>query len=235
MMLFSPAGSFTGHPYMHAKMPYDASQIVPIARVTNTIVSFAVPAALGINTVAEFVALGKKEPGKLNWASTTGLNDFQFQAFVKTVGIDTVRVPYRDTVQAMTDLGENRIQAYTSAYAIARPVVQSGKAKVIAITGTARAEKALPGVPTVREAGFPVMEFDGLVGIYGVQAVPAAVRSQIAKDVIEASSDPEIIDRLTVTGQVINPGTPEQFAAAIEQQRKTAAEIAGIIGLKASQ
>lgn len=124
VLLFMPAGSFTAHPYLHAKMPYDASQVVPIARVTNTIVSFSVPTALGVNSLKEFVERAKKEPGKLNWASTTGLNDFQFQSFVKTAGIDVVRVPYRDTVQAMTDIGENRIQAYTSAYAIARPQVQ---------------------------------------------------------------------------------------------------------------
>lgn len=105
---------------------------------------------------------------------------------------------------------------------------------MLAITGTSRAEKSLPGVPTVREAGFPVLEFDGLVGIFGLPSMPASVRDQIARDVKQFSTDPEIVDRLTATGQLINPGNPAEFAKSIDDQRKGAAETAKIIGLKVS-
>ncbi len=231
IFLWGPSGAFVAHPYLHQKVPYDASQIVPIARVTNTLVSVSVPTASGIGTLAEFVATAKKEPGKLNWAAVTGLNDFQFQAFAKTAAIDIVRVPYRDGVQALNDLAEGRIHAYSSAYAISRPQVQAGKIKVIALTNTARAD-VLPGVPTAREAGHPALEFDGLVGLYSTPVVPAAIRDRISNDVMEAMKDPIVIDRLTATGQVVNPGRAKEFVASIDHQRAGAAETAKVLGLK---
>ena len=233
-LLFGPAGAFTAHPYQHAKMPYDPTEIIPIARVSNTLVAVGVPTALGVGSLGELATLARTKPGELNWAAVTGLNDFQFQAFVKTAGLQMVRVPYRDAVQALNDLSESRIQAYSSAYAIARPQVEAGKVKVIALTNTARAP-VLKDVPTAREAGFPALEFDGLVGLYGTKAVSAAVRDKIAKDVIEFSTDPEIIDRLTKTGQLVNPGNSAQFVASIEHQRASASETAKVLGLKVAQ
>ena len=231
VFLWGPSGAFVAHPYLHAKMPYDASQIVPIARVSNTLVSVSVPTASGINSLSDFVATAKKEPGKLNWAAVTGLNDFQFQAFAKVAEINIVRVPYRDGVQALNDLAEGRIHAYSSAYAISRPQVQAGKIKVIALTNTARAD-VLAGVPTAREAGHPALEFDGLVGLYSTPIVPAALRDRIANDVVEAMKDPVVTDRLTATGQVVNPGKAADFIKSIEHQRAGAAETAKVLGLK---
>lgn len=234
VLLFGPSGAFVAHPYLHAKMPYDASQIVPIARVSNTLVSVTVPTSSGITSLGQLVTQAKKEPGKLNWAAVTGLNDFQFQAFVKTAGINMVRVPYRDGVQALNDLAENRIQAYSSAYAISRPQVEAGKIKVIALTNTAKAD-ILPGVPTAREAGFPALEFDGLVGLYSTPALAAATRDKIADDVVAEMKDAVIIDRLTKTGQVVNPGKAKEFAASIDHQRAGAADTAKVLGLKKAQ
>jgi len=233
-LLFAPSGAFTAHPYQHAKMPYDPSEIIPVARVSNTLVAVTVPVTSGINSLGDLVQRAKAEPGKLNWAAVTGLNDFQFQAFAKTAGIDIVRVPYRDPVQAANDLAENRIQAYSSAYAISRPQVEAGKIKVIALTNSARAA-IMQDVPTAREAGFPALEFDGLVGLFSTKLIPAEVRERIAKDVVEFSADAEIIDRLTKTGQVVNPGGPKAFMDSIAHQRAGAAETAKIVGLKSAQ
>jgi tripartite-type tricarboxylate transporter receptor subunit TctC len=234
IFLWGPSGAFVAHPYLHAKLPYDASQILPIARVSNTLVSVSVPTASGINSLGDFVAAAKKEPGKLNWAAVTGLNDFQFQAFARTAEISIVRVPYRDGVQALNDLAEGRIHAYSSAYAISRPQVQAGKIKVIALTNTARAD-VLAGVPTAREAGHPALEFDGLVGLYSTPVVPTGLRDRIASDVVEAMKDPVVIDRLTATGQVVNPGKSAEFAASIQHQRAGAAETAKVLGLKRAE
>ena len=233
-LLFGPSSAFTAHPYQHAKMPYDPSEIIPVARVSNTLVAVTVPVTSGINSLADLVARAKAAPGKLNWAAVTGLNDFQFQAFAKTAGIDIVRVPYRDPVQAANDLAENRIQAYSSAYAISRPQVEAGKIKVIALTNSAGAP-VLKGVPTAREAGFPALEFDGLVGLFSTKLIPVEVRERIAKDMIEFAADPEIVDRLTKTGQVVNPGGPKEFADSITRQRAGAAATAKIVGLKSAE
>lgn len=234
-LFFGPTATYTAHPYTRTSIPYNMNDIIPIVRTSVTVVTVAVPTSMGIRTVKELVELVKKEPGKHNWSAVTGLNDFQFGAFVKTTGIEMARVPYRDLNQAVNDLGENRIQAYSSAYATVRPAAQSGKVRIIAITNTTRFEQILPGVPTSREAGYPSLEFDGLVGIHGMANVAPAARKKIETDVIEALKDPEIAAKLTAGGTAVAPGTAEEFVKAIELQKAGAAETAKMMGIKPAQ
>jgi tripartite-type tricarboxylate transporter receptor subunit TctC len=233
VLLLGPSSSFIAHPYLHQSLPYDPRDLGPVARISSTIVSLSVPPALGVNSLQELFAMARKEPGKLNWASITGATDLIFRAFLKKSDIDMVRVPYRNPVQALTDAVEGRLQFYWAAYAIVRAQAQAGKAKIIAITASQPA-KILPGVPTVAQAGFPDLTFDGLVGIYGPRDMPQAVREQIAAAVKEALADPKIEDRLTATGQVVVPGGAAEFAASIDKQRAGIAETAKVLDLKAA-
>src|SRR5262249_1352399 len=68
VLLFAPSGSFTAHPYLHDHLPYKPSDLVPIVRVSNTIIVVAVPTDIHIDTMAQLVARARAEPGKLNWA-----------------------------------------------------------------------------------------------------------------------------------------------------------------------
>src|SRR3954467_9792271 len=87
-LLMAPTSTFTAHPFLHEKLPYDLKELVPIAKVSNTIVAVGVPTSSGINTVSDLVARAKKEPGKLNSASATGANDFVVQGFLKQEGAE---------------------------------------------------------------------------------------------------------------------------------------------------
>lgn len=234
MLLFAPASTFTAHPLLHDTLPYKADDLVPIARVTNTLIALGVPSDLGVNSVKELAAKINAAPGKLNYASVTGANDLLFAAFLKTEKLDMAKVPYKDTVQAINDLAEGRIQSFVGAYAIMRPRVQQGKVKVIAITNSQHAA-ALNDIPTAREAGFPSLEFDGLVGLLGPKGFPTAVGEKIAKDIREVAADPEVNSKLSATGQVVNPGSPEEFAAALKEQREKVAEIGKILDIKPAQ
>jgi tripartite-type tricarboxylate transporter receptor subunit TctC len=142
-------------------------------------------------------------------------------------------VPYKDPVTAINDLSENRIQAFVGAYAIMRPRVQAGKVKVIALTNTAHAA-ALNDIPTASEAGFKSLELDGLVGLLGPKDMPLALRDKIAADIKAVLSDPEINSKLAATGQVVNPGTPKEFEAALNDQSAKVADIGRILGIKAA-
>src|SRR5215218_7458281 len=77
-LLMSPTSSFTHHPWTNEKMPYDIRELVPIARLTNTIVTVVVPASAPIKSMGELFDKARKEPGKLNWATITGFFDFVF-------------------------------------------------------------------------------------------------------------------------------------------------------------
>src|SRR6185503_4103843 len=77
-LLFSPASSFVGHPYMLDKMTYDPRDLQPVARVSNTVVSIAVPASLKVTSLKELLSLAREQPGRMNWASATGVTDLVF-------------------------------------------------------------------------------------------------------------------------------------------------------------
>jgi len=229
--LMAPTSTFTAHPFVHEKIPYDNRDLVPIARITNTIVAAGVPTALNVNTLKEFLDLARAQPGKLNSAGTTGAVDFVVAGFLHEAGVDVRKVPYRDGVQALNDLAEARIELYVAALAIMRPQVQAGKVKIIAVTNRERAP-ILPDVPTAREAGYPALEFDGLVGLFGPRSMSGELRDRIAADIKEVAADPEIGPKLTSTAQMLRPGGPTEFAREIEEQRARVAAAAKAAGFR---
>ena len=234
VLLFAPASTFTAHPLLHDKLPYQRDALVPVARVTNTLIALGVPADLGVSSIKELVAKIKAEPGKLNYASVTGANDLLFAAFLKTEKLEMTKVPYKDPVSAINDVAEGRIQAFVGAYAIMRPRVQQGKVKVIALTNVDHA-KSLDDIPTAAEAGYKSLELDGLVGVLGLKSVAPDVRKKIASDIRGILDDPAINAKLVATGQVVNPGSPDEFAAALKDQTDKVADIGKILGIKAAE
>ena len=182
VLLAAPSGSFTAHPFIYKTLPYRPADLVPIARVSNTIVVVAVPASLEVKSLADLVAMAHAQPGKLNWSGATGTNEFLFAAFLKNADLSMSKVPYRNPVEAINDLATGRIQVDATAFAIARPQLQAGKVKLLAVTNTARAAM-VPEVPTVTEAGYPDLAFDGLVGFFGPPDMPDRIREGIAADV----------------------------------------------------
>jgi tripartite-type tricarboxylate transporter receptor subunit TctC len=143
------------------------------------------------------------------------------------------KVPYKNPAGAAADLAAGVIQVYMPAYAIVRPQVDAGKVKVLAVTNRERAP-AIPDIPTVIEEGYPSLQFDGLVGLFGPPGIADEVRSKIAADVKEAT-DPELVKRLTATGQIVAPGTAAEFAASIAEQRDQVAAVAKLFGNKPVQ
>jgi tripartite-type tricarboxylate transporter receptor subunit TctC len=230
VLLFAPSSSFTAHPFLHDHLPYSAGDLAPITRVSNTIITISVPADLKADSLRELAALARAEPGKLNWAGVTGALDFVFAGWLKQEGLSINKVPYRNPVETASDLAEGRVQVYESALAIARPQLEAGKIKVLAVTNSARAP-AEPKIPTVAEAGYPALTLDGLVGLFGPPGMPLALRQRITSD-FRAVADATIDDRLNVTGQIMNIGGPEEFAKSIDQQRAQVAAFAKELGIE---
>jgi tripartite-type tricarboxylate transporter receptor subunit TctC len=229
VLLATPTSSFTAHPFVYKNPPYKPSDLQPIARISNTVIVIAVPAELPVKSMAELVARARAEPGKLNWAGTTGAIDFLFGGFLKNAGIEMSKVPYRNQVEAANDLAANRIQVNETAYAIVRPQLQAGKLRLLALTNSNRVAE-LPDVPTVTEAGFPDLQLDGLNGFFGPPDMPLALRERMAADVIDAGADPVVRERLVATGQIPNFSGPGDFQAAIDHQRARVAAAAKALG-----
>jgi tripartite-type tricarboxylate transporter receptor subunit TctC len=217
VLLFTATGSFTAYPFLHEKVTYDLSKMVPVARVTNTLIAITVPTSLKVNSLAELMTFVRSQPGGYHWASITGATDLVFSGFLRSAGLSMVRVPYRESVLAVSDLSEGRIEIFMSALATVLPQTTGGKIKILALTNHERAP-VIPEIPTVAEAGYPALQFDGLVGLFATARMPVDLRERIAGDVQAVIADPAVAATVAATGQIVSPGSPAEFARSIEEQ-----------------
>jgi tripartite-type tricarboxylate transporter receptor subunit TctC len=230
-LFFGPAATFVVHPYQYDKLPYDADRdLLPIASVSTVVLAVSASPALKLGSLSNFVALARAEPGKLNAAAAPGNADFLLFGFLKSSGLQVAKVPYRDILQAPNDLAEGRIQMLMTSFAVVQPQMQASRIKVLAVSSRLRAPAA-PDVPTVREAGYPALEMDGVVGLFAPRGTPLDLRERIAAD-IAAVLDPIIRERLEATGQIVRVSGPAPFAGEIEGQRAKIAAIAKVLGAR---
>jgi tripartite-type tricarboxylate transporter receptor subunit TctC len=230
-LLFAASGTFTAHPTQYAKLPYDPGDLVPLARVSSTIIAVSVPTALNVSSLDELVALARKEPGKLNLVPTPGTTEITFDNFLKTAGVTMTKIPYSDVTKALADLAENRVQVMVAGIALVKSQIETGKVKILAITNLKRAA-AVPDLPTGTEAGYPALALDGLIGLFGPRNLPPGTAERIAADVQAVAADPAIGPRLAATGQQLDPGGTAEFAAAVDAQRKSIAATAKALGIQ---
>jgi tripartite-type tricarboxylate transporter receptor subunit TctC len=190
---------------------------------------------LPVRSLGDLVALARHQPGKLNAAAANGNAEFLLFGFLKTAGLDVPKVPHRDITHAPNDLAEGRIQVLMSSLAIVRPHLRAGRLKVLAVTSRARAPIA-PQVPTVGEAGFPALQLESLIGVFGPRDMPLDLRERVAADFRGvAATDATVAERIAATGQVMQVEGPAELAAGIAEERAKLAAIAKALDIKSAQ
>jgi len=235
-LLWGPTANFVGHPYSLDKMPYDPNELVPVARVSGTVVTLGVPASMNVGSLKELLETARQKKGWLNWTTAVTMTDIILEGFLRSQGIEAAHIRYKQPAEAVNDLISERIQLYSSAYAIVRPQAQpGGKIRLLAV----QARNRVPGLdlPTVSELGFPGLDFEGLVGIIAARSsnLPKAASDRIGADIKAVSKEPAIAERLAATAQLNTPGDAAEFAASIDEQAKQLAESAKRLGLKPKQ
>ena len=223
-LLFSFAGVVTFNHLLHERLPYDRSELVPLVPVVDNFLGVSVSATLKLDSLADLVKAAKAQPGKLNWAATPGLPYYVLLALQKFAGIEMVQVSYRDFAPAYQDLNQGRLHVAGTGVPTLVPHHRAGTAKLIFVTNRERSPQA-PDVPTAAEAGYGDLTFDGVSGIYGWRDMAAEIRQRLVADVGAIVADPAFRDRVAGVGTAARSGTPEQFAAAIEEQRAKIATI----------
>jgi tripartite-type tricarboxylate transporter receptor subunit TctC len=231
-LIFGFAGLISINPLLHGdKLPYDLGDVVPVASAIDSTLALTVSDTLKVDSLEAFVKLARQQPGKLNWAATTGLPLYVVAALQKVAGIDITQISYRDFSPAFQDFATGRVQLLATGITLLLPQVQAGRGKFLMVTNSARSPLA-PDVPTPKEAGFPELTFNGVNGIYGWRGMPESLKARIAADVREICADPAVAERLKPTGATLRPGTGAEFAAAIEEQRAKVAAVAQAGGAK---
>jgi tripartite-type tricarboxylate transporter receptor subunit TctC len=234
-LLYSFAGLITINPVLYEKLPYDpARDLSPIAISSDNFLAIAVSSRLDIHSLDDLVKLARSRTTRLNWAATAGLPYFAFAGFQKSAGIELVYIPYRDFNPALSDLGEGRIDVAVTALTQMLPYQQSNQLRFVAVINRSRSPLA-PEVPTAADVGFPDLTFDAITGFFGWRNMPDRLRAGIADDVRALAEDPSIKRRLEAIGVRAHGSTPEEFVAAIEDQRAKVAAIATSIGTKPLQ
>jgi tripartite-type tricarboxylate transporter receptor subunit TctC len=222
--LFSFAGIITFNHLLHEKLPYDPAELVPLVPVIDNFLGVSVTALLKVNTLAEMVSAAKAQPGQLNYAATPGLPVYVLLALQRYAGIQLASVPYRDFAPAYQDLNQGRLHIIGTGVPTQVAHHRAGTAKLLFVTNRERSPQ-VPDVPTAKEAGYPDLTFEGVSGVYGLRDTPADVRRRIVTDVGAIVTDPDFRARVLKVGTAPRPGTPEEFAAAVEAQRVQVAAI----------
>jgi tripartite-type tricarboxylate transporter receptor subunit TctC len=222
----SPAGVL---PVIHEKLPYDAARdLVPISMASDIFIVIAATESLEARSIRDLIAASRKQPAQLNWAAGPGLPRYVFDSFLKSAGLSMNLVSYREVPPLLQDFREGRLHAVAHSLAAVTPVVQSGKARLLAIANSQRSSIA-PDVPTAVEAGYPTLAMDGFCGFYGRRGIADELRDKIARDVRTVAADPKLVERLVGTGQVARASTPAEFAAALAALRQRIAKIANTV------
>jgi tripartite-type tricarboxylate transporter receptor subunit TctC len=186
--------------------------LAPIAPVNYSDLVIVVHPSVAAKTLAEFVALAKSQPGKLNYASSGQGTPYHMagELFKTMAGIDVVHVPYRNSGEARTGVIGGQVQMMIDAVPTMAPNVAENQVRALATTGKSRST-VLPNVPTANEAGIAGYEATIWLGLMAPAGTPKSVIDKINAAVNAAVKRPDIVKLWTEQGAVPMPMTPEEF------------------------
>jgi tripartite-type tricarboxylate transporter receptor subunit TctC len=202
------------------KLPYDIFRdLQPVTQVVSGAFVLLVDPKLGFNTVADLVAYGKANPGKLNYASfgNNTTNHIYGAQFSAAAGIEALHVPYKGGAPAWNDLMAGQVQIMFDNAAVVMPQVRAGKMKALAVLSPERIKLA-PAIPTIAEAGYPGIGWRSWQGLLVPAKTPAAIVNALHDDVAAALAAPDFARLLEERGMPANSSTPAEFANVLKTE-----------------
>ncbi|HET7763514.1 MAG TPA: tripartite tricarboxylate transporter substrate binding protein [Burkholderiales bacterium] len=222
-LIIGHIGTFAVNPFMFKKLPFDTNRdfraVSLFAKVPQI---YVVPSGVPAKDLREFVALAKKEPGKLYYGSAGNgsAGHLAVEYFKMVSGIDIQHVPYKGTGPNLIDLIAGRTQFTAAGTPPLMPHVQSGKLRVVAV-GASRRLPILPEVKTVAEQGYPGFETAQWYGLNAPAKLPDAIANRLAAEAAKAAKSPAVNKQLEPDAAEPIGSTPKEYAdyIAAEQQR----------------
>ena len=221
-ILMATTGVMAINNALFKSMPYDAARdyepVLFVALITNVL---AVPLDLAAKNVAELVALGKKEPGKLTFASSGAGSSTHLSAelFKSMAGIDVLHVPFKGSGQALIDVIAARVSMIFDNMPSALPHIKGGKLRALGVTGSRRSG-ALPEVPTIAEAGVAGYESLSWSGLAVPAGTPRDIVLRLNKEGAAVLASADMRQKLAEQGADAIGGAPEIFAAHVRAERE---------------
>jgi tripartite-type tricarboxylate transporter receptor subunit TctC len=212
------AGPFTTVAASQRNAGYDpVRHFVPVAPIAAGPLAFVVNVDVPANSMHEFLALARREPGKLNYGSagTGSINHLALELVKARAGVDIVHVPYRGIADATKDLLGGQIQAMTASIPATLPQMQEKRVKVLAVTGAKRIAQ-MPNVPSWQEEGVPDANVINYWGIVAPVGTPAEIVARLNAEVQKLLAQTDVKARLEREGVELLPGPPERLGSIIE-------------------
>jgi tripartite-type tricarboxylate transporter receptor subunit TctC len=212
------ADAIASNPHVY-KVGHDPlKDLAPVIQLSRQPVVLAVHPSLGVSTLAELVALVKREPG-LRYATGSGQGSPQHmvvQWFAKLAGVEVEQVAYRGGGAAINDLIAGHVKLGSLGSTPLMPHYKAGALRLLAQTTAARSQ-SLPDVPTFEEAGFKGLVLDQWLGVLVPAGTPAAIVARLNTDIGKALADPAIRANLVQSAQEPIGGTPEAFGVRVRE------------------
>ena len=196
-LLVTTDATFTINPHLYNRLPYDFERdFAPLSRMVSFSQLFVATASLPANNLQELIALARKQPGQLSYASYGAGSQPQLatEMLKQKAGIFIVHIPYRGIPQAVSAVVAGEIPLTWAGIPSARPHLQSKRMKALAYGGKTR-HPAFPEVPTVGEQGFPEVDANVWVGLFAPASMPAALRQRIEQEVAAILREPSFKER----------------------------------------
>lgn len=204
---------------LYKNLPYKPlTDLVPVSQVVSYPLVVVVNPKLPIKTIGDLIAYAKAHPGKLNRASGgTGTSmHMSGVLFNKMVGIDTLHIPYKGSLPALTDVIGGQADYAFDSMVLALPMIKSGKLRAIAVTGAERSS-ALPDVPAIKET-VPGYVMTSWIGVFAPAGTPSPIVHRLSQSIHKALADPKI--RQQLTSQAAQPvgSSPEEFSKFVHAE-----------------
>lgn len=221
-------------PSMHKKLPYDAMRdLAPISQAIAAPNILVVHPSLPVKTVKELIALAKKRPGELNYASAgLGTNPhLSMELFLSMAHIKMVHIAYKGLGPALVDLLAGQVVVATSTMLAGLPHVKSGRLRALGTTGAKRSS-VLPNLPTVAEAGVPGYEAVQWYGLFAPAKTPKEIITKLHGAMVGVLQNPAIKDKLSTDGAEPVGNTPEEFARFLRSETEKWGKVVRTAGIK---
>jgi tripartite-type tricarboxylate transporter receptor subunit TctC len=233
-LLSAPPPPLVINRLLYQKLSYDSSQFVPITVIGAIPNVLLVHPKTNVNSVQEFIALARANPGKLNYASQgSGTTSHLTAELFKSMagGLNITHVPYKGSAPALTDLLAGQVEMMCDNLGVSLAHVRSGKLKALAVASAKRV-KALPEVPTLAET-LPGFEAVAWFGIVAPPKTPLAIAEKVATGVQDALKLPDVQKRLSELSAEPMGLTPAEAAAYMKQETERWAAVIKSAGVKA--
>ena len=234
-LIIGHVGSLAMTPFMEKNLGYDVNRdFAPVSLLAKVPNIFVVHESVPAKNLREFVALAKREPGKLNYGSAgNGSAGHLAMEYLKLVaGIDLQHVPYKGTGPNLIDLVAGRTQATSAGTPPLMPHVKAGKLRVIAV-GTPKRLASLPDVPTVGEQGYPGFETSQWYGLNAPAKTPPGIIQRLADEAAKAAKSPAVLQRYAADDAESVGSTPQEYADFIAREQARWKDVIQKAGVKA--